>query len=76
MCAAFGQVLALEALQGQLPPRGAVHFLRSSLMLCAHVALLCACCQLKCVGHALTKPQPYQHFLAKLPFFWTVDIPA
>jgi hypothetical protein len=33
-------------------------------------------CQLKYVGHALTKPQHHQHFLAELLLLWTVDTPA
>jgi hypothetical protein len=40
------------------------HFLCAKLTMWAHFSLLYTIFQLKCVGHALTKPQPLQPFLA------------
>jgi hypothetical protein len=52
---ACGQVLAKES----LPPPSTCF-----IVMCAHFALLCTCCQLTCVGIALIKP--HQHFFCPI----------
>jgi hypothetical protein len=53
ICVPSGQVLAKEAFS--LPPLSTCFI--NHVFMCAHFALLYTCCQLKCVGHALTTPQ-------------------